>query len=115
MVKHMLIARLAGKRHEPQAEHVKRRESRRDQRHHKQQHMAGVGRHERQRRGEDGVLRVITGERYDSGNRQARDRDTADEHRSGRVGELRSQAPHLRHLLLVMAAVNHAPRTKEEQ
>ena len=116
MIVNMVVARLAGERHVPQPEHVKRRDrrpaGRRVEKHAAQRVRIVV--HERERLGDDRILRVIAAQPDQKRNSAADDRQAADQHRVSGVGHLLPQPAHLRHVV-GMTGVNHRARAEEQQ
>ena len=135
MVVQMLVARFAEERVEPQPEHVERRDARRQQRNQEQQEVQRIELRVAQRSRQDRVLGMEARKRQDvtvirvdrkireippelevhAGDRQASDRDHADQHRQRGDRHLAKQATHLGHLLFVMAAGDHAAGAEEHQ
>ena len=106
----VLIARPAGEGHEPHARHIERCQAHGDQGHKEQQPVLRMNAGKAERLGQDGVLAVPTAEERDAGNRQH-----ANQHGDGSDLHPGIQAAHFRHLLLVMAAMNDAAGAEEEQ
>ncbi len=95
--------RLAVERHEHQAPGVERRHERRD---HQQPEGVVVRRMASEGRFNDGVLGVEAGEADQARDAEAGQRQRADQHHRPSQPQLRRQAAHLAHVLLVMHGVN---------
>ena len=106
----VLVSGLAAERQQPHAKHVEGSDPRRHHGQGDQQEMVGMFVVKRVGMGQDRVFAIPPAEQRDS-----RDGQQADQHGIRGNRHLVAQAAHLQHVLLVMAAVNDAPRTEEQQ
>ena len=111
----MMIARLPGKRHEPEPEHIESRQHRAAGNGIEEDRVRRILAGKEERLGEDRVLRVVATQ-ADVEKRHAGtdDRQAADEHRSRGPRHHLGQPPHLPHVV-GMTGVDHRSRTEKQE
>ena len=114
MLMDVMIASLAGERHEPEPKHVEGGEERAAGHRIKQDRVPRVGLGEGERLREDRILGVVARQADHERDARSDDRQAANEHRAGRVGHHLRESAHLSHVVGV-AGVDHGTRAEKEQ